>query len=124
MHCEAQHWCLWQEYKLDIRFRGQFLKVIPTGLVHLRMKEDGMHYTWRKPVTTVHNLILGRLWVDNEGDVIVTCHQTQETASVRFQSYSKAGKSFRELHGEVKNSSGEVEYVLRGAWDKGLDCCV
>jgi hypothetical protein len=23
MHCEAQHWCLWQEYKLDIRFRGQ-----------------------------------------------------------------------------------------------------
>ena len=23
MHCEATHWSLWQEYKLDIRFRGQ-----------------------------------------------------------------------------------------------------
>ena len=55
---------------------------------------------------------------------MVTCHQTQETASLRFQSYSKVGKSFKELHGEVKNRSGDVEYVIKGTWDKGLDCCM
>eukprot|EP00118_Oscarella_pearsei_P004063 m.16886 g.16886 ORF g.16886 m.16886 type:complete len:152 (+) comp27180_c0_seq4:1083-1538(+) len=123
MHCESEHWSIWQEYKLDIRFRGQYIKVIPTGVVHLRMKSSNTHYTWKKPMTTIHNVILGRLWVDNEGEVVVTCHQTKETASVRFQSYSKAGKQFRELKGEVRDHFGRVNSLLKGSWDKGLDSC-
>ena len=43
----------------------KYIKVIPTGIVHLRMKSDNLHYSWKKPTTTIHNIILGRLWVDN-----------------------------------------------------------
>ena len=43
----------------------QWIKVVPVGLVHFRTKDDGFHYSWNKPHTTVHNLIIGSLWADH-----------------------------------------------------------
>ena len=95
LHAEAEKWVFWEEYRLDIKFRGQvsgrgwgrvglqacsmysvvvyflhlpppqWLRVQPEGVVHFRTKADGYHYSWKKPHTTVHNLILGSLWADH-----------------------------------------------------------
>ena len=42
----------------------QFFKVIPTGICHVKFKLDGHHYTWKKPITTIHNILVGSLYVD------------------------------------------------------------
>lgn len=120
LHAESDKWVFWEEYKLDIKFRGQWIKVVPVGLVHFRTKEDGFHYSWNKPHTTIHNLILGSLWADHEGDVVINCHQTGEQAIVPWQNYAKVKQRYRELNGKVLDAKGEVQYVLHGAWDKGM----
>ncbi len=43
----------------------QWVRIQPTGLVHFQTKDDGYHYSWNKPYTTVHNLIIGALWADH-----------------------------------------------------------
>lgn len=48
----------------DICLPSQFLKVIPTGLCHVKFKTDGHHFTWQKPITTIHNILVGSIYVD------------------------------------------------------------
>ena len=65
MHTEHKDWTLWQEYTLASKFRGKYIQCFPVGGVHLVFHRSGSHYTWNKVVTTIHNIIVGRLWVDN-----------------------------------------------------------
>lgn len=120
MYAESEKWVLWQEYNLNIKFRGQWVRIQPTGIVHFKTKDDGFHYSWNKPHTVIHNLILGSLWADHEGDVVVNCHNTGDKAVVTWTSYSKARARYRELNGKVVDSQDEVQYLLHGAWDKGM----
>ena len=36
----------------------------PLGITHLEFAESGNHYTWRKVRTVVHNIVIGKLWID------------------------------------------------------------
>ena len=51
---------------------------------------------------------------------MVTCHNTGDKASVQWLPYSKAKERYRELNGRVEDSKGEIQYLLHGAWDKGM----
>ena len=119
-HVEAPNWTLWGEVRLDLKFRGQYCRVIPQGVLHLRTKMDGLHYSWSKTVIIVHNLILGNYWADHDGTVEIRCHQTGEVARVVFTPHSRAGSLYREVHGEVRGPEGVVEYLLSGRWDQGM----
>ena len=44
---------------------SQWVKIVPTGYVHFITKEDGFHYSWNKPHSTVHNVLFGTLWADH-----------------------------------------------------------
>lgn len=98
-----------------------FFKVIPTGMCHVKFKADGHHFTWQKPITTIHNILVGSLYVDQEGDVVVTNHSTQEQCRLHFQPVREVQENFKKLSGEVLNSEGHVKYNIVGAWDRGLE---
>lgn len=34
------------------------------GAIHLQFHSSGNHYVWRKVTSTVHNIIVGKLWID------------------------------------------------------------
>lgn len=120
IHVESDEWVFWQEYKLDTRFRGVYVKVCPTGIVHLKFKKDGGHYSWKKPSTSIHNIVFGTLWVDHDGSVEITSHQTKESAVVHFRNYKKVSKDYLKLTGSITDKSGDVVYHLEGGWMEGL----
>ena len=62
--------------------------VIPTGIAHCKFDKTGNHYTWRKVTTTVHNIIVGRLWVDNHGEMDIVNHKTGDKCHLKFSAYS------------------------------------
>ena len=53
------------------KFKGKYLEVEPLGIAHLEFTKSGNHYTWRKVKTVVHNIVIGKLWIDQTG----TCNQ-------------------------------------------------
>eukprot|EP00117_Sycon_ciliatum_P008400 scpid57140/ scgid11115/ Oxysterol-binding protein 2; Oxysterol-binding protein-related protein 4 len=120
MHCIGKGWELWQEYKLETRFRGNYIRVIPTGIVHLSVGKN--RYSWNKPQTTIHNIMIGRLWLDHEGEVVVQNHTTGERASVSFQSYKSVSQKFKRLSGRVKDATGTDRIILEGNWQDGMKC--
>jgi len=58
------------------------------GIAHLLFSRGGGHYTWRKVSTTVHNIIVGRLWVDNHGEMDITNHKTGDICHLKYAPYS------------------------------------
>eukprot|EP00128_Syssomonas_multiformis_P012565 Colp12_sorted_trinity150504_noHs@28951 len=119
MHCESEKWIFWQDYKLDSKFRGQYLKVTPQGVLHLKLKTTGEHYTWKKPETTIHNIILGSLWIDHEGERFVYNHNTGDRCRLKFTPYSESYEYFR-MEGSAYDKDDVERYRLGGRWDDGM----
>eukprot|EP00052_Salpingoeca_macrocollata_P013271 m.103634 g.103634 ORF g.103634 m.103634 type:complete len:476 (-) comp18844_c0_seq3:87-1514(-) len=119
LHSESQRgWVLRQEYKCDTKFRGT-LKIHPRGLNRWESPQ-GDRITWVKPQTTVHNLIFGKVWVDQEGVMDVVNHATGEKCVVHWFPYSSVGKNFTRLYAEVFDEHGAIRYTMNGGWDKGM----
>lgn len=70
------------------KFRGKYLSVTPIDITHLEFANSKHHYTWRKVTTTVHNIIVGKLWVDNHGEMKIVNHHTGDTCLLNLHPYS------------------------------------
>ncbi|KAL8613978.1 hypothetical protein ACOMHN_023213 [Nucella lapillus] len=116
-HTEGKGWTLWQEFTMTIKFRGRYIQITPMGMAHLKFSGSGHHYTWRKVTTTVHNIIVGRLWVDNEGVMDITNHTTGDVCTLKYQAYSYFSREpHRKVTGVVKDKKGVDHWTLSGTW--------
>lgn len=71
------------------KFWGKSLEIHPLGTCHARVSrrlKDGTvvqeHFSWKKVTTCVNNLIVGKLWIDHYGDMIVKNWQTGQEATI------------------------------------------
>ncbi|EGI64088.1 Oxysterol-binding protein 2 [Acromyrmex echinatior] len=121
-HCEGKKWRCWQEFTMASKFRGKYLQVIPLGTAHLEFNIGQHHYTWRKVTTTVHNIIVGRLWVDQSGDMDIVNHKEGIKCHLKYIPYSYFSRdSQRKVKGIVMNSNKEVKWVVQGTWDSKIE---
>lgn len=116
-------WHSWHEFTMSSKFRGKYLQIIPLGTTHIKFLKTGNHYTFRKVNTTVHNIIVGTLWVDNHGDMEIINHKTGDVCQVKYNAYSYFSKEVpRRVTGVVNNSEGVTKWILQGTWDEKIEC--
>lgn len=72
------------------KFRGKYIQVVPLGTAHVEFPDSGNKYSWRKVTTTVHNIIVGKLWVDHHGDMEIVGEQSSKgyKCHLKFLPYS------------------------------------
>ncbi|XP_066116240.1 oxysterol-binding protein 2 isoform X1 [Saccopteryx bilineata] len=116
-------WSLWQEITIASKFRGKYLSIMPLGAIHLEFQDSGNHYVWRKSTSTVHNIIVGKLWIDQTGDIEIVNHKTKDRCQLKFLPYSYFSKEVaRKVTGVVSDGQGKAHYVLSGSWDEQMEC--
>merc|ERR1719369_2225425 len=121
-HCEGNAgWRCWQEFTMRSKFKGKYLEIEPIGITHLEFTKSGNHYTWRKVKTIVHNIVIGKLWRDNSGEMELTNHTTMDKCYMKFEPYSYFGGTPKKVTGTINSSSGKVEWVLNGTWDSKME---
>ncbi|KAK3084224.1 hypothetical protein FSP39_010268 [Pinctada imbricata] len=121
-YTEGRDWHLYQEFTMGSKFRGKYLQIVPTGIAHLVFTKSGNHYTWRKVTTTVHNIIVGKLWVDNHGEMDITNHKNGDKCHLKYSAYSYFSRDVpRKVTGVVANADGRAKWVLTGSWDKKME---
>ncbi|RZC40195.1 Oxysterol BP and/or PH domain containing protein, partial [Asbolus verrucosus] len=121
--CEGKGWKCWQEFTMTSKFRGKYLQVIPLGTAHV-LFDGGNKFSWRKVTTTVHNIIVGKLWVDQHGDMEIIgkgpasgikCH-------LKYIPYSYFTRdSQRRVKGVVMDAGGSVKWIINGTWDDQVE---
>uniref|UniRef100_A0A8C3A1L8 Oxysterol-binding protein n=1 Tax=Cyclopterus lumpus TaxID=8103 RepID=A0A8C3A1L8_CYCLU len=115
-------WTLWQEITIASKFRGKYLSIMPLGAIHLQFHSSGNQYVWRKVTSTVHNIIVGKLWIDQSGDIEIVNHRTKETCQLKFSPYSYFSRDVpRKVTGVVADSGGQAHYILSGTWDDKIE---
>ncbi|XP_061585152.1 oxysterol-binding protein 2 isoform X2 [Cololabis saira] len=115
-------WTLWQEITIASKFRGKYLSIMPLGAIHLQFHSSGNHYVWRKVTSTVHNIIVGKLWIDQSGDIEIVNHRTKETCQLKFSPYSYFSRDVpRKVTGVVADGAGQAHYILSGTWDDKIE---
>ncbi|XP_068623300.1 oxysterol-binding protein 1 isoform X1 [Battus philenor] len=124
--CEGQSgWQCWQEFTMTTKFRGKYLQVIPLGGASAMFLNSGNKYTWRKVTTTVHNIIVGKLWVDNHGDMDIIGESGPAAGYVAHLKYLPYGyfskDTQRKVTGVIKDPQGVPRYVLQGHWDSRVE---
>lgn len=123
IHCESiKEWNYYQEFTMSSKFRGQYLQVIPLGTSHLEFKKTGHHYTWRKVATFVKNIIVGKLWIDNVGEMDIVNHATKDVCHLKFFPYSYFSREPpRKVTGIITDSNNVARYVLNGTWTEQIE---
>ncbi|XP_050441329.1 oxysterol-binding protein 1 isoform X3 [Adelges cooleyi] len=121
-HCSGKEWTCWQEFSMSSKFRGKYLQAIPGGIAHLEFSASGNHYTWTKVTTTVHNIIVGKLWVDQTGEMTITNHKDGSRCRLSYIPYSYFTRDQqRKVKGYVVNKDNEVKWVVNGTWDNKVE---
>uniref|UniRef100_A0A8C1WFD1 Oxysterol-binding protein n=1 Tax=Cyprinus carpio TaxID=7962 RepID=A0A8C1WFD1_CYPCA len=116
-------WTLRQEIALASKFRGKYLSIMPLGSIHCIFEKSNNHYTWKKVTTTVHNIIVGKLWIDQSGEIDVVNHRTGDRCHLKFAPYSYFSRDVaRKVTGVVTDKDGKAHYVLSGTWDEKMEC--
>ncbi|XP_012942512.2 oxysterol-binding protein 1, partial [Aplysia californica] len=122
MHVDGREWSTWQEFTMTTKFRGRYLQIVPMGIAHLVFHKSGNHYTWRKVTTTVNNIIVGKLWVDNHGEMDITNHHNGDKCHLKYSAYSYFSRENpRKVTGVVTDVSGSAKWVLTGTWDNKME---
>ncbi|KAJ3615025.1 hypothetical protein NHX12_018593 [Muraenolepis orangiensis] len=113
-------WTLRQEISLASKFRGKYLSIMPLGSIQCIFEKN--HYSWKKVTTTVHNIIVGKLWIDQSGEIDVVNHQTGDRCHLKFAPYSYFSRDVaRKVTGVVTDKDGEAHFVLSGTWDEKME---
>ncbi|XP_010875809.2 oxysterol-binding protein 2 [Esox lucius] len=122
-HVTSQRgWTLWQEITIDSKFRGKYISIMPLGCIHLQFHSSGNRYVWGKVTSTVHNIIVGKLWIDQSGDIEIVNHRTKDTCHLKFVPYSYFSRDLpRKVTGVVADSEGTAHYILSGTWDDKME---
>ncbi|KAM3865253.1 oxysterol-binding protein 1-like [Diretmus argenteus] len=115
-------WTLRQEIALASKFRGKYLSIMPLGSIQCLFEKSNNHYSWKKVTTTVHNIIVGKLWIDQSGEIDVVNHRTGDRCHLKFAPYSYFSRDVaRKVTGVVTDKDGKAHYVLSGTWDEKME---
>lgn len=61
------------------------------GSIHCIFHATGHHYTWKKVTTTVHNIIVGKLWIDQVSKGPLSASEAQKCPPVHLCGAQDAG---------------------------------
>uniref|UniRef100_A0AAG5DT23 Oxysterol-binding protein n=1 Tax=Anopheles atroparvus TaxID=41427 RepID=A0AAG5DT23_ANOAO len=123
-YCEGRGWRCWQEFSMTSKFRGKYIQIVPLGYTHVEFLATGNKYTWRKVTTTVHNIIVGKLWVDNHGDMEIFGENNAKGVKchLKYLPYSYFTRDTqRRVKGVVMDSANQVKWVINGTWDSKIE---
>nr|CDS32970.2 oxysterol binding protein 1 [Hymenolepis microstoma] len=121
-HCESDLWYTWFDFSISTKFRGRYLQIKVNGVCHLVFRKTGYHYTWTKIPLTVHNIIVGRLWIENSGEIDIINHTTGDKCHLTFKQYSYFSSEVpRRVTGAVTDKTGKVHGIIGGTWDEFIE---
>ncbi|XP_061839756.1 oxysterol-binding protein-related protein 2-like isoform X1 [Nerophis lumbriciformis] len=98
------------------QFWGKSVEAEPKGTMTLELLKHKEAYTWTNPMCCVHNVILGKLWIEQYGTVEIVNHSTGDKCVLNFKPCGMFGKELHKVEGHIQDSSKKKHSVIYGKW--------
>uniref|UniRef100_A0A1A7WC60 Oxysterol-binding protein n=1 Tax=Iconisemion striatum TaxID=60296 RepID=A0A1A7WC60_9TELE len=99
-----------------LKFWGKSVEAEPKGTMTLELIKHKEAYTWMNPMCCVHNIILGKLWIEQYGAVEITNHNTGDTCVLNFKPCGMFGRDLHKVEGYIQDKSKKKQRVIYGKW--------
>lgn len=119
-HCRSRHFTSWGSITPRNKFWGKTIEFHPDGPLHIVLHKTKEHFTWNKPTTTVHNLIIGELYLDHHGEVQVTNTTTGDYAILNLSKRRMFGAGAYRVDGLVFTNKAVSKMRVHGTWSDAL----
>lgn len=120
LYCDHKDYCFYASTEVKTSFKGTYLRVHPVGRNNLILKGFADHFVWDKPFTNVHNIIIGKIYVEHYGLVEVNNLANGDQAVIDFKKQGWFDRSFNDVVAYVKDANGVERYTLHGKWNQGI----
>lgn len=99
-----------------LKFWGKSVEVTPKGQVTLHLLKHDEVYTWQNVNCCVHNIIVGKLWVEHYGTVEILNHKTKHKAVLNFKPSGWFGKDLHKIEGCIYDKNKKKLRNFYGKW--------
>uniref|UniRef100_A0AAQ5ZWN4 Oxysterol-binding protein n=1 Tax=Amphiprion ocellaris TaxID=80972 RepID=A0AAQ5ZWN4_AMPOC len=99
-----------------LKFWGKSVEAEPKGTMTLELLKHKEAYTWTNPMCCVHNIILGKLWIEQYGTVEIVNHSTGDKCVLNFKPCGMFGKELHKVEGHIQDKSKKKRRVIYGKW--------
>jgi len=99
-----------------LKFWGKSVEVTPKGLVTLYLKKHKEAYSWQNVNCCVHNVIVGKLWIEHYGAMEVTNHMTKYKSVLNFLPCGWFGKDLHKIEGFLYDNNKKKIRAFYGKW--------
>ncbi|XP_039720690.1 oxysterol-binding protein-related protein 2 [Pteropus medius] len=103
-----------------LRFWGKSVEAEPRGTITLELLRHSEAYTWTNPTCCVHNVIIGKLWIEQYGTVEILNHRTGDKCVLHFKPCGLFGKELHRVEGHIQDKNRRKLSIIYGKWTEGL----
>lgn len=103
-----------------LKFWGKSVEAEPKGVITLELSKHNESYTWTNPTCCVHNIIVGKLWIEQYGNMEIINHKTGEKCCLNFKPCGLFGKELHKVEGYIVDKSKKKVCALYGKWTECL----
>ncbi|XP_054579601.1 oxysterol-binding protein-related protein 1 isoform X2 [Eptesicus fuscus] len=103
-----------------LKFWGKSVEAEPKGTITLELLQHNEAYTWTNPTCCVHNIIVGKLWIEQYGTMEITNHRTGDKCVLNFKPCGLFGKELHKVEGYIQDKSKKKLCALYGKWTECL----
>ncbi|XP_030069454.1 oxysterol-binding protein-related protein 2 isoform X2 [Microcaecilia unicolor] len=105
-----------------LKFWGKSVEAEPRGTITLELQKHNEAYTWTNPTCCVHNVIIGKLWIEQYGMVEIINHSTGDKCVLNFKPCGLFGKELHRVEGYIQDKNKKKLCVIYGKWTECLWC--
>lgn len=122
--CESRKgWKCSQQLQLTSKFHGRSITAVPITFSRVEFPSTSTSFTFDQPTTSVRNLIIGKLYVEQTGDVTIIGEGKADgwRCILSYQAHTFFTKDQRSVKGVVTDPLGNVKLNLIAQWDDKVE---
>ncbi|XP_069809438.1 oxysterol-binding protein-related protein 2 isoform X1 [Dendropsophus ebraccatus] len=103
-----------------LKFWGKSVEAEPRGTITLELLKHKDVYTWTNPTCCVHNVIIGKLWIEQYGTMEIINHSTGDKCVLNFKPCGLFGKELHRVEGHIQDKNKKKLCMIYGKWTECL----
>ncbi|ENN76797.1 hypothetical protein YQE_06638, partial [Dendroctonus ponderosae] len=120
-HAESDDWVFHGSVHPKLKFWGKSVEIQPKGTVTVEFPKLKEAYTWNNVTCCVHNIIMGKMWMEQCGNMEIVSNSGYK-ANLTFKQARGSSKNLHRIEGHISDKLKQKLFYVYGKWTEFIKC--
>nr|XP_024214050.1 oxysterol-binding protein-related protein 1-like [Halyomorpha halys] len=121
-HADSKNFIFHGSIHPKLKFWGKSVEIQPKGTVTVELPKWGEAYTWSNVNCCVHNIIVGKLWIEQYGTMEIVNVASGHKAILTFKPAGWFSKDLHRVEGFIMDKNKRKSHFIYGKWTEFIRC--